>query len=91
MATTIKSMMATAKKRIVADMEGKKKKTKKSAKEQYSELREAVKEVQPSPISFSDRYEEELKRSLFENRNTEIIEDEEIKVNLEVHVKKSIG
>lgn len=83
--------MATAKKRIVADMEGKKKKTKKSAKEQYSELREAVKEVQPSPMSFSDRYEEELKRSLFENRNTEIIEDEEIKVNLEVHVKKSIG
>lgn len=91
MATTIKSMMATAKRRMVADMEGKEKKTKKSAKEQYTELRESVKEIQPSPMSFSDKYEEELKRSLFENRTTEIVEDEEIKINLEVHIKKSTG
>jgi len=89
---TITSMMSQAKRKLLAEMNGeseKPKKKRKSAKEQYAELREQLKDPEPQAKSFSDKFEEELKKSLFSNSTNEIIEEEEQKVDLEKYVKRN--
>lgn len=82
-------MMSAAKKQMMAELKGEvQKKKKKSTKEQYAEIRKSMKEPEPQPISFSDRYEEELKKSLFENTITTTVEEQEVEIVIASHSKK---
>ena len=94
MAKTIRSMMSAAKKQMLAELNGEvqKKKKKKSIKEQYAEIRKSMKEPEPQLVSFSDRYEEELKKSLFDNVATTTIEEEqEVEIVIENADDKQIA
>ena len=83
-------MMSAAKKQMLAEIKGEvQKKKRKSTKEQYAEIRKSMKEPEPQPISFSDRYEEELRKSLFDNTDVTTIEEEqEVEIVIASHSKK---
>lgn len=69
MVKTIKSSMSQARKKMLEQIKNKEEsevKRKKTAKEKYKELRESIKEPEPTPQSFSDKFEEELKKQLQE-------------------------
>ena len=82
--------MASAKKQMLAELKGETHKKKKSTKEQYAEIRNSMKDPEPQPISFSDRYEEELRKSLFENVATATVEEvQEVEVIIASHSKRA--
>ena len=65
MVKTIKSSMSQARKKMLEQIKNKEEsevKRKKTTKEKYKELRESIKGPEPTPQSFSDKFEEELKR-----------------------------
>lgn len=69
MVKTIKSSMSQARKKMLEQIKNKEEsevKRKKTAKEKYKELRESIKDPEPTPQSFSDKFEEELKKQLQE-------------------------
>lgn len=78
--TTLKTQVENAKKKMMAQINAELElaetpKKRKTVKEQNKELRESRKE-KINPISFSERYEEELKNSLFKSENSEEDNDE---------------
>lgn len=69
MVKTIKSSMSQARKKMLEQIKNKEEsevKRKKTTKEKYKELRESIKGPEPTPQSFSDKFEEELKKQLQE-------------------------
>lgn len=61
--------MSQARKKMLEQIKNKEEsevKRKKTAKEKYKELRESIKDPEPTPQSFSDKFEEELKKQLQE-------------------------
>lgn len=69
MVKTIKSSMSQARKKMIEQIKNKEEsevKRKKTTKEKYKELRESIKGFEPTPQSFSDKFEEELKKQLQE-------------------------
>ena len=69
MVKTIKSSMSQARKKMLEQIKNKEEsevKRKKTTKEKDKELRESIKGPEPTPQSFSDKFEEELKKQLQE-------------------------
>ena len=77
MVKTIKSSMSQARKKMLEQIKNKEEsevKRKKTAKEKYKELRESIKEPEPTPQSFSDKFEEELNNfNSLDERRRELI------------------
>jgi hypothetical protein len=69
------------------DNEIKKKKSTVPISEIYNQLRPKTEIIEAKPQSFSDKYEEELKKSLFEQK-VEIVEEVEEVVNMDIYHKK---
>ena len=77
MVKTIKSSMSQARKKMLEQIKNKEEsevKRKKTAKEKYKELRESIKDPEPTPQSFSDKFEEELKKQLKETKTAILAE-----------------
>lgn len=69
MVKTIKSSMSQARKKMLEQIKTQEEseiKKRKTAKEKYQELRKSMKDPEPTAQSFSDKYEEELKKQLQE-------------------------
>ena len=92
------TVLAQAQEELLAKLKNanKKKATPKSERkpmrEQYKELREefkAANDNKPIPLSYSERYEEELKKSLFENAGIVLDEEAHLSVSqtMETHKK----
>lgn len=67
------------------DNEIKKKKSTVPITEIYNQLRPKTEIIEAKPQSFSDKYEEELKKSLFEQKEEVIETQEEASVNLNLY------
>lgn len=82
----IRSAVTQAAKEFELELQDKIRK-KKTVKEIYDELRPKTEKIEAKPQSFSDKFEEELKKSLFEQK-TETVEEAEETVNMDIYHKK---
>ena len=83
----IRAAVTQAAKEFESEIQGKKKK-RPTVKDMYDELRPKNPEIVAKPQSFSDKFEEELKKSLFEQRE-EVIEIEEVVVDTNLYQKSN--
>lgn len=81
----IRAAVTQAAKEFELELQEKPKK-RKTVKEVYDELRPKTEKIEAKPQSFSDRFEEELKRSLFDKKE-ESVETVEESVNMDIHQK----
>lgn len=82
----IRAAVTQAAKEFELELQEKPKK-KKTVREIYNELRPKAKKIEAKPQSFSDKFEEELKRSLFEQKEETVAEVEET-INMDIYQKK---
>ena len=93
--TDIETKLKLERKKLLDQIQNEQRTRRKTIKETYSELR-AAKKKEPKPMSFSERFEEELKQQLFadelKKKQQEITDNEEsdyYESKTEVHTKRS--
>lgn len=83
----IRAAVTQAAKEFELELQNKSKK-KPTIKDVYNELRPKTAEIEAKPYSFSDKFEEELKKSLFEQKE-EIVEVKETVINADLYQKSN--